>query len=90
MTLEHELASIRKHADAGDSSAKDYLALLDVCAQVLENSDGVSLARGLVGEHDDVYGEAIDDALAELMPVIFQIAAGGWDGLKYYVPKETS
>jgi len=85
---ERELAHIRKHAEAGDESAKDYLELLDACTQVLETSNGISLARGLIGEHDDVYGHAIDDALAELMPVIYKIAAGGWEGLKWYVPNQ--
>jgi len=83
-----EREHIQRHIDNGDSSAKEYLDLLDVCIQVLENSDGISLARGLLGEHADVYGHAIDDALAELMPVMYRIAAGGWEGLKYYVPPE--
>ncbi len=81
-----EYASIQASAGAGDESAKHYLELLDVCTQVLEASNGISLARGLVGEHDDVYGEAIDDALSELMPVICKVAEGGWEELKWYVP----
>jgi hypothetical protein len=42
----------------------------------------------MLGEHNDVYAQAIDDALAALMPVIYRISAGGWDGLKYYVPAD--
>lgn len=80
--------AIQQSANAGDTSARDYLKLLDICTQVLESSNGISLARGMVGEHNDVYGHAIDDALSELMPVIFEICAGGWDGLKYYVPTQ--
>lgn len=83
-----ERRAIQRHADAGDDSAKNYLKLLDACIQVLNGSDGISLARGMMGEHDDTYGEAIDDALSEIMPVIFEISAGGWEGLRFYVPVE--
>ncbi len=86
---ESELRAIKRRADQGDKSAKHYLELLDVCTQVLSNSDGISLARGMVGEHNDIYGQAIDDALSELMPVICKISAGGWEGLKYYAPDST-
>ncbi len=83
---ESELRAIKRRADQGDKSARHYLELLDVCTQVLEASNGISLARGMVGEHNDIYGQAIDDALSELMPVICKIAANGWESLKYYVP----
>lgn len=86
---ENERKAIKSRADKGDKSAQDYLDLLDVCQRTLEGSNGISLARGMVGEHNDVYGKAVDDALGELMPVIYRIAAGGWDGLKWYVPEET-
>lgn len=85
---DRERRAIQRHADKGDESARDYLELLDICTQVLENTNGISLARGMVGEHNDVYGEAIDDALSELMPMIYKISAGGWDSLKFYVPQE--
>ena len=84
-----ERDAIARHATAGDESAGQYLALLNACEMVLEASNGISLARGMVGEHNDVYGQAIDDALSDLMPVIYGIAAGGWEGLKFYVPDET-
>jgi hypothetical protein len=83
-----EYRAIRRRADKGDESARDYLELLNICIHVLEGSNSISLARGMVGEHNDVYGQAIDDALSHLMPVLFKIAAGGWDGLKWYVPEE--
>lgn len=83
-----ERAAIQARANAGDKSAKNYLELLDACIQVLQGSNGISLARGLVGEHNDVYGSAIDDALSELMPTIFKVAAAGWESLKFYVPEE--
>ncbi len=51
---------------------------------MLETSHGITLARGLMGERDDVYGHAIDDALAELVPVILDIATGGWESLRFY------
>ena len=85
---ERERRAIQKSADQGDESARDYLDLLNACTQVLEGSNGVSLARAFVGEHDDVYGQSVDDALSELMPVIFRVSAGGWDSLKFYVPEE--
>lgn len=85
---EQEQAAIQRHADAGDKSASEYLELLDACTLVLEASNGISLARGMLGEHNDVYGHAIDSALAQLVPVIYKIAAGGWQGLKWYVPRE--
>jgi hypothetical protein len=85
---DRERQAIQRRADQGDESARDYLELLDTCIHVLEGSNGISLARGMVGEHNDVYGQAIDDALSELMPVLFRIAAGGWDGLKWYVPQD--
>lgn len=79
---------IQASADQGDKSARHYLELLDTCIHILEGSNGISQARGLAGEHDDVYGQAIDDALSELMPVVFRISADGWDSLKWYVPEE--
>lgn len=82
-----EVARIQHHADAGDTSAQDYLDLLKACTMVLEASNGISFARGMVGKHNDVYGQALDDALAELMPVIIKIAAGNWEGLKSYGPR---
>ncbi len=85
---ERERAAIQRHADAGDKSAREYLELLDACMQVLEASNGITLARGMVGEHNDVYGQAIDDALSDLMPVIYKISANGWASLKWYVPRE--
>jgi hypothetical protein len=81
-----ETRAIRETANAGDTSAANYLKLLDACIAVLEASNGITLARGLVGEHDDVYGHAIDDALSDLVPVIVEIAAGGWESLKFYAP----
>lgn len=85
---QQERKAIQRRADQGDQSARDYLALLDACQSVLDTSNGISLARGMVGEHNDVYAQAIDGALSELMPVIFKISAGGWEGLKWYVPEE--
>lgn len=81
-----ERSRIQASADAGDESARNYLKLLDKLVDILESSNGITLARGLMGEHDDVYGEAIDDALAELMPVVLEIAAGGWESLRFYAP----
>lgn len=81
-----ERLAIQRSADAGDTSAADYLKLLDACTQVLEGSNGIALARGFVGEHNDVYGHAVDDALSDLVPVIVAIAAGGWESLKFYAP----
>jgi hypothetical protein len=84
-----ERAAIQQSADKGDTSAaKNYLKLLDACTSILESSNGISLARGLVGEHNDVYGQAIDDALSELVPVILDIAAGGWESLRFYARPE--
>jgi hypothetical protein len=83
-----ERAAIQRNADAGDTSAANYLKLLDACTSILESSNGVSLARGLTGEHDDTYGEAIDDALSELVPVILDMAAGGWESLRFYARPE--
>jgi hypothetical protein len=85
---ESERKAIQASANRGDESARQYLELLDACMHILEGSNGISLARGLVGEHNDVYGQAIDDALSELMPVVFRISPGGWDSLKWYVPEE--
>jgi hypothetical protein len=85
---DRERRAIQASADKGDESARNYLELLDTCIHILEGSNGISLARGMVGEHNDVYGQAIDDALSELMPVLFRISAGGWDSLKWYVPQE--
>ena len=87
-TGEHD--AIEKAANAGDTSAKKYLALLDACTDTLEASNGISLARGLLGEHNDVYGEAIDDALAVLFPAIWECVkdAGGWESLQYYLPPD--
>jgi len=82
-----EYAAIKERADAGDKSATDYLKLLDACKDVLEASNGIAMARGMLGEHNDVYGHAIDDALGDLMPVIVEICAGGWEGLKWYAPE---
>jgi len=45
---ERERAAIQRHADAGDKSAREYLELLDACMQVLEASNGITLARGMV------------------------------------------
>jgi hypothetical protein len=83
-----ERRAIQASADKGDTSARDYLELLNTCIHVLEGSNGISLARGMVGEHNDVYSQAVDDALSELMPVIFRISAAGWESLKWYVPQE--
>lgn len=83
-----EHALIRNAANKGDKSAENYLELLDTLTQILENSNGITLARGMVGEHNDVYGHAIDDALSELVPVILDIAAGGWESLKFYARTE--
>lgn len=83
---ERERQEIQRQAKQGDKSAQNYLYLLDTLVRVLENSNGITLARGMVGERNDVYGHAVDDALSELMPVIFSVAAGGWEGLKFYVP----
>lgn len=85
---DRERQAIQARADKGDESARDYLELLDTLTHVLEGSNGISLARGMVGEHNDVYAAAIDDALSELVPVIYRICAGGWQGLKWYVPRE--
>lgn len=85
---DQERRAIQRSADQGDQSARDYLELLDTCLQVLEGSNGISLAWGLVGEHNDIYGQAVDDALSELMPVIYKISANGWESLKWYVPRE--
>src|SRR6266550_4880044 len=83
-----ERRAIERSANAGDESAKNYLKLLDVCTEILENSNGISLARGMLGEHNDVYGQAIDDALSELIPVAIEIAAGGWESLQFYAPPD--
>lgn len=83
-----ERQAIQYSAIHGDESARNYLELIDACTQLLENTNGISAARGMVGEHEDVYGHAIDDALADLMPVIYKISANGWESLKYYVPRE--
>lgn len=85
---DRERRAIKRSADAGDESAKNYLTLIDACTQVLENSNGIALARGFVGEHNDVYGHAIDDALSELVPVILDVAAGGWESLRFYARPE--
>ena len=85
-----ERASIKRRADAGDTSAQDYLELLDALTQVLESSNGISLACGLVVEHNDVYFYAIDDALSELMLVILKVTAGGWESLKWYAPDDST
>lgn len=85
---DRERAAIQRSADKGDESARDYLKLLDACTQILEGSNGISLARGMLGEHNDVYGQAIDDALSELVPVVLDIAAGGWESLKFYARPE--
>jgi hypothetical protein len=83
-----ERQAIQHHADAGDASAKKYLKLLDACTSILESSNGISMARGLMGEHDDTYMEAIDDALSELMPIVYEAATMGWQSLSFYVPQE--
>jgi hypothetical protein len=83
-----ECRAIQRRADKGDQSARNYLELLNICIHVLGGSNGIALARGMVGEHNDVYGQAIDDALSDLMPIIYRIAAGGWDSLKWYVPED--
>jgi hypothetical protein len=83
-----ERQAIQYSAIHGDESARNYLELIDACTQLLENTNGISAARGMVGEHNDIYGQAIDDALADLMPVIYKISANGWESLKYYVPRE--
>jgi hypothetical protein len=85
---DRERREIKRSADAGDKSAADYLKLLDVLTETLENSNGVAAARGLMGEHDDVYGHAVDDALADLVPTILDVAAGGWESLKFYARPE--
>jgi hypothetical protein len=85
---ERELRLIRHSADKGNESAANYIKLLEVCTSVLENSDGITLARGLVGEHNDIYGHAIDDALSELVPVVLDVAAGGWESLRFYARPE--
>lgn len=79
-----ERAAIKRSADAGDTSARDYLKLLDTFIHIMEGSNGIAQARGLMGEHDDVYGHAVDDALAELVPVVLDIAAGGFESLRFY------
>lgn len=81
---ERERKAIQQSADKGDTSARDYLKLLDIFIHIMEGSNGISLARGMVGEHNDVYGQAIDDALSELVPVVLDIAAGGWESLQFY------
>jgi hypothetical protein len=86
--LRSELLRIKRHATKGDESAAKYLKLLEMCVRLLENADGVSLARGLAGEHDDVYMGAIDDALSELVPVIVEIAANGMESIQWYLPDQ--
>jgi hypothetical protein len=85
---DRERRAIQRHVNQGDESARAYLELLDTCIQVLEGSDGISLARGMVGEHNDIYGQAIDDALSELVPIIYRICEEDWHTLKCYVPAE--
>lgn len=87
---DRERAAIKQRADAGDTSAANYLKLLDACTNILESSNGIAMARGMLGEHNDVYGEAIDDALSDLVPVIVEIAAGGWESLKFYAPGDST
>lgn len=86
---DQERAQIARHAAAGDKSAGQYLALLNACESVLDASNGISLARGMVGKHNDVYAQAIDVALSELMPDIFVCveSSGGLESLKWYVPQ---
>lgn len=84
-----EREAIARHATAGDVSAGQYLALLNACESVLNASNGISLARGMVGKHNNIYAQAIDDALSELMPDIFACveSSGGLESLKWYVPQ---
>jgi hypothetical protein len=88
MITSAELKILQRHANKGDDSAKKYLRLLEACTTLLENADGITQARGLMGEHDDVYMEAIDDALSELVPVVFEIAANGMESIKWYLPDQ--
>ena len=86
---DEETSAIARHAQSGDVAAGQYLALLNACEMVLEGSNGISLARGMVGEHNDIYAQAIDGALSELMPDIFACveSSGGLESLKWYVPQ---
>lgn len=82
-----ERAAIQRHADAGDTSALAYLKILTACETVLAQSDGISHARGMVGEHNDIYAQAIDEAISVLMPYIFVAAnVPSFNELQWYVP----
>lgn len=83
---DQERAQIARHAQSGDVAAGQYLALLNACESVLELSNGISLARGI---KKDAYEQAIDGALAELMPNIYGCveSSGGLESLKWYVPQ---
>jgi PII-like signaling protein len=87
LDIQRELLRIKRHAKNGDEAASKYAKLLETCIQVLDDANGVTLARGIQGEHDDTYGEAIDSALALIIPVVVDIT-GSADVVQWYLPGE--
>lgn len=61
---------VQRDADDGDASAARLLALVDALTQAISIIEGVSAARGMVGEHDDVYGETIDEMMGTIVRAI--------------------
>jgi len=54
---------VQRDADDGDASAARLLALVDALNQAIALTEGVGQARAMIGEHDDVYGETIDEMM---------------------------
>ena len=83
---------VGRDAAKGDESAQRLLALVDALTQAIALTEGVGRARAVVGEHDDVYGETIDEMLGILAPAILtaidvQDAAALEDALGCYLPQ---
>jgi|SRR6185312_5031675 len=61
---------VQRDAENGDASAQRLLALVDALAQAIAITEGVGTARAMLGEHDDVYGETIDEMMGVIAPAI--------------------
>ena len=93
MSTRHRTANVMKKlqqlAQAGSESAQQLLTLYEACTHVLESTDGFEQVFGLVGDSpDEICAQQLDDALAELFPVILRVSAGGWESLKFYAPPD--
>ena len=83
------MAKLHNLSKEGSESAQQLIELIIVCTNVLETFNGFEMVFGILGDSpEEICAQHVDDALADLFPVVLHLCAGGWESLKWYAPPD--